>query len=259
MSIYWLEQNAAHVPQHDRWLGEREMRHLNRLQIPKRRTDWRLGRWTAKQAVSAYLQLPRDTLSLRQIEIIADPSGAPAVFVRGELASLAISLSHRSGVAACCVTSAEHRIGCDIELAEPRSDAFVTDYFTVTEQNAISRSAAAAREVLVTALWSAKESALKALHLGLRLDTRCVSVCLDGDPAVDERNWFPLDSVPALQTGRPTVWRPLRAYLTDGQSLNGWWHFSDRFVRTVATSHPSAAPVTMTSSNSQAETPAAMC
>jgi 4'-phosphopantetheinyl transferase len=259
MSIYWLEQNAAHVPQHDRWLGEREMRHLNRLQIPKRRTDWRLGRWTAKQAVSAYLQLPRDKLSLRHIEIIADSSGAPAVFVREEPASLAISLSHRSSVAACSVTSAKHRIGCDIELAEPRSDAFLADYFTVTEQDTISRSAAADREILVTALWSAKESALKALHLGLRLDTRCVSVCLDGDPAVHERNWFPLDSVPALQIGRPTVWRPLRAYLTDGQSLNGWWHYSDRFVRTVATSHPSAAPVTMTPSNSQAEIPAAMC
>ena len=67
-------------------------------------------------------------------------------------------------------------MGCDLEMIEPRSDAFVADYFTVEEQALVARASAADRSRLLALLWSAKESALKALRAGLRLDTRCVIV-----------------------------------------------------------------------------------
>ena len=67
-------------------------------------------------------------------------------------------------------------LGCDLEIVEPRSDAFIADYFTAEEQALIERTSAADRSLLLALLWSAKESALKALRAGLRLDTRSVIV-----------------------------------------------------------------------------------
>ncbi len=52
------------------------------------------------------------------------------------------------------------------------SDAFVADYFAPEEQTLIAHSSPADRELMLALLWSAKESALKALREGLRLDTR---------------------------------------------------------------------------------------
>ena len=82
-------------------------------------------------------------------------------------------------------------LGCDLEIIEPRSDAFVADYFTTEEQALIARASAADRPRLLALLWSAKESALKALHEGLRLDTRCVIVS-PFDESFDLNGWSPL-------------------------------------------------------------------
>ncbi len=76
----------------------------------------------------------------------------------------------------CVVAPAGVSLGCDLEVIEPRSAAFVTDYFTRNEQALVERTSKEERPRLVTLLWSAKESALKALHVGLRLDTNSVEV-----------------------------------------------------------------------------------
>jgi len=65
--VYWLEQTEADVPAEDDWLSEREAVRLGRMRIPKRRADWRLGRWTAKRALAACLKLPGDTEALRRL------------------------------------------------------------------------------------------------------------------------------------------------------------------------------------------------
>ena len=49
---------------------------------------------------------------------------------------------------------------------EPRSDAFVADYFTIEEQALVARASAADRDRILALLWSGKESALKALREG---------------------------------------------------------------------------------------------
>ena len=72
-------------------------------------------------------------------------------------------------------------LGCDLEIVEPRSDAFVADYFTAEEQEVVRQACPADRFALIALIWSAKESALKALQSGLRIDTRSLSVALD-DP-----------------------------------------------------------------------------
>ena len=220
-SIYWLEQTEAAVPLDDHWLSPREILHLERLPLPKRRTDWRLGRWTAKHAIAQCL----DTLDVRldEIEVRAARCGAPEVFVARDFATVCISLSHSCGRAMCTVANLQAALGCDLEQVEPRSNAFVTDYFTSEEQELVAHASAFDRPWLATLIWSAKESAMKALHEGLRLDTRCVSVRL-----------FELSAI-------PEHWHPLQVDYSC-QIFHGWWQRNGNFIRAVVCSPRPALP-----------------
>src|SRR3954452_16948068 len=93
MEVLWLEQRAEDVPETNDWFSSQERLRLDALKIPKRRADWRLGRWTAKCAVAACLGLEAGAYSLSNVEIVADPSGAPRAFVSGQAAAVTISLS----------------------------------------------------------------------------------------------------------------------------------------------------------------------
>ena len=183
MDVYWLELRQADVPDGNDWLSAGELARLDAMRFPKRRADWRLGRWTAKRALSAYLKASGDLPPpLADMEVRAAASGAPEAFLAAKPAGVIISLSHRNGTALCTITPSAAQLGCDLELIEPRSEAFVADYFTGAEQALVAQSPAADRPQLLALLWSAKESALKALHEGLRLDTRSVTVSF-GDAA----------------------------------------------------------------------------
>ena len=144
MMVQWLEQRAADVPADDGWLSPLERAHLDGLRFPKRRADWRLGRWTAKHALARCLQLEIGPLA--GIEIRPAASGAPEVFLANRPVLVSISLSHRAGVAACAVAPAGAMLGCDLELLEPRSDAFLADYFAAAEQQLIVTSPSADRD-----------------------------------------------------------------------------------------------------------------
>jgi 4'-phosphopantetheinyl transferase len=222
--IYWQEQNESDVPGANNWLGTSELLRLSSLRFPKRRSDWRLGRWTAKRAVAICLNIPDDRQTLARIEIRAAPSGAPEVFLDNEPANSTISLSHSSGRAICAVGPASVALGCDLEQVESRSHAFLSDYFTAEEQALICRAPAADRPRLLALLWSAKESALKALHAGLRLDTRSVSVRLDGIGFADPD------------------WNPLEVH-TRNQVFHGWWRHSENFIETVVADPAPSVPV----------------
>jgi 4'-phosphopantetheinyl transferase len=222
VNIYWVEQSLLNVPVHDEWLAERELLCLARLRVPKRRRDWRLGRWTAKCAVAQLLQLPHDSASFEGIEILADSLGAPVVYLSREPAAVSISLSHRDGVSACVITQAMIPLGCDLELIEARSDSFVADYFTEGEQTIVAERHGDQRDQLVTTLWSAKESVLKALRVGLRVDTRDVDICLH-------------DQSPVSLFCLPGRWHSFQAHCQNGQALHGWWSSSANLIRTFAT------------------------
>ncbi len=139
MRVYWLEQSEADVPADDNWLSANETDRLLSLRVPKRRNDWRLGRWTAKRAVAAYLDRTGSSRALTSIQILPAASGAPEVFLQDRTPAPSISLSHRGGIALCTVVEPHVTLGCDLEMIEPRDDNFVTDYFTADEQALISR------------------------------------------------------------------------------------------------------------------------
>jgi 4'-phosphopantetheinyl transferase len=227
MDAYWLEQTEADVPAEDQWLSAEEMSCLAHLRFGKRRADWRLGRWTAKRAVASCLNLPSDVHSLEDIEIRPAPSGSPEVFLFNQSAAVSVSLSHRAGKALCVVGLSGLSLGCDLELVESRDHSFVTDFFTVNEQKLVESAPADKLPMLVTLLWSAKESALKALHVGLRLDTTSIEVGLT-------------DSVWKLaeysrQDGCAD-WSPMSLRYAGEHTLRGCWRCADNLVRTVVVS-----------------------
>lgn len=224
MEIHWLEQTEADVPaQSERadWLSPGERTHLAGLRFPKRRVDWLLGRWTAKLAVARCLSLTSNLSTLADLEICAAADGAPEVFLAGKSAPVTISLSHRAGLAVCAVAPSRAALGCDIELVEPRIATFAANYFSPEEQHVVVQAPREEQPLLLTLVWSAKESTLKALRAGLRLDTRSVVVTLGEDGG---------------------VWRPLQVRDDTGRQFRGWWHTKDGIVRTLVADPPAPLP-----------------
>jgi 4'-phosphopantetheinyl transferase len=233
MCVYWLEQTEADVPEENDWLSKSELIFFNRLRFAHRRADWRLGRWTAKQAVAACCNLLSSPQTLARIEIVPAPSGAPEVSVDNKLAAVTISLSHRNHSAICTLGSGTFELGCDLEVIEPRSDAFIADYFTVEEQALVATQPATHRPQLLALLWSAKESALKALRFGLRLDTRSVVVGL--------LDW----------SCDVSGWHPLRVRYIAARTFRGWWQVADNMVQTVVASPPPGRPISLALRNEE--------
>lgn len=174
--IHWLIQSFDDCPEILRsdvppaWLGPAERRRLAGFRVDKRRRDWLLGRWTAKNLVQRYLAETRDERpALNEIYIGADPDGAPyAARCEGEggwgdlfeRLPVSLSISHSHGVAFCgLIESFKPRdgrlslfsrssasraprlpsLGCDIEFIEPREPSFVRSFFTEVEMRAVEQ------------------------------------------------------------------------------------------------------------------------
>lgn len=216
---------AGEVPADDSWLRPNESEVQAALRVQKRRTEWRLGRFAAKHAVA--VRLGGDPA---EIEVRAAPDGAPEAFRNGELLPLAISISHRLDRAICAVADGEIAVGCDLELIERREDVFVTDFFTESERRAVVNAAPHERDALITLIWSAKESVLKALREGLRVDTRDIEV--ENPEVPDAKRWTPIK----LRDGR------------SGETYSGWALSEGGYLVTVAADRTIPAPGIITRS-----------
>ncbi|WIX98589.1 4'-phosphopantetheinyl transferase superfamily protein [Amycolatopsis mongoliensis] len=214
----WLAHGMRHVPSADDWLSAAESARLAGLPHPKRRSELRLSRWTAKQAIAEVLGLGTDPGSLARIEVRPASSGAPVVCHDGVPAPLAVSLTDRADWAVCLLGPPGTALGCDLELVEPRSAAFVRTWFTARERETV---AAGDRSVLANLIWSAKESALKVLRTGLRRDTRSVEV--------------------ELGAAGPE-WSPLVVRAAEGDEFPGWWRRYGDFLLTCAAAAPGEPP-----------------
>ncbi len=223
--LRWLSQGMADVPLEDAWLSAREAAWIARMRFPKRRSEFRLGRWTAKKALALYLDRGDSAEALTAIEIDRAPDGAPAPLVGGRPAHAYLTMTDRADQAVCLVGPPGQALGCDLELVEPRSDAFVADFLTPPEQQLVAGATSAdARDLLANLVWCGKESALKVLRTGLRRDTRSVEVSMPAGPAVDG-------------------WSPLRVRASEGTVFPGWWQRFGAFVLTVAATEPFEPPV----------------
>lgn len=226
-SVYWLEQSQNDLPLCVRWLSDAERVQLARFRIPKRRSEWLLGRWTAKRAIAQTLNLDERFATLGAIELVPGTDGAPAVRIGNRPSLLGVSISHTDGRGLCTVASPGAAVGCDMEAVVEHSAAFVTDYFCADERKAFDHLPTTDDAMTVSLVWSAKESVLKLLHTGLRLDTRSVSIRLG--ECFDEK--------------ASPVWHPFRAAYENGAIFRGWWQHAENFVRTMAAFPPPAFPI----------------
>lgn len=201
-------------------LSPREENLLSGLGIVPRRRKWLLGRVAAKRLVREISGDPERPEGSRlvdsQISVLNQPSGEPFVVIEGRGGwAFPISLSHRSEIGMAAAPTDPHaRIGADLETVEPRDAALVRQFFTDEEAAAVEASGGD-RDLVMARIWSAKEAVLKLVGLGLRLDTRGVVVCLDGEsfPGCPE-GWLPIDvkvtaSLPRQEVleGLRVVWR----------------------------------------------------
>jgi len=225
-TIEWLLRHSIDVPRDDSWLSAAEQQLQARFVVPKRRADWRLGRWTAKAALAAALGVDRSRIS---IAVAADGApeplldGAP-IHEHGE--PLSLSISHREDTGLAVVGRRGIVVGGDLEVVEPRSDAFVQEWFSPAEQDLVAGSVAAGRRNEMACLvWSAKEAAAKVLREGLRLDVRQATVSLDA--AAQGGRW----------SASSVEWR------TEERVIPGWWRIDGTRVVTIASDHRQAVPI----------------
>ncbi len=178
-------------PEEPTWMTPDERKRLW-FSIEKRRRQYLLGRLTAKRLVAdSYLERCGQHLSLASIEIGVEPSGAPCVRLPGGAAAPGLSISHSGNAAFCAVLWGDGTVGADVEQVEPRSEAFVHDFFAPEEVIAWAQAPRDRRDQVAGIIWSAKESALKALKLGLTVDTRHV-VCVPERLEETVLKWRPL-------------------------------------------------------------------
>jgi 4'-phosphopantetheinyl transferase len=218
MQLRWLIQHGPDVPEGDEWLSAAERDVLAPLWAPKRRRDWRLGRWTAKRAlIRAGVLGPApidDAHAWARLSVRADEAGVPCVFEDGRKSPWLVSISHTGEHGMAVVALEPAAIGCDVETIGRHAEEFVVDCFTDAERALAGEASEEARSRTVTTIWSAKESALKALGLGLRLDTRQVEVTLPSCAPIAD------------------AWRPLVVHAASTQ-FHGWWRIDGDLAMTL--------------------------
>jgi 4'-phosphopantetheinyl transferase len=226
-----MARGEHEIPATETWLTAAEVARAAGLRFTKRRTEYLLRRWVCKQAVVAATGMPRDLPSLARVEVANHPGGAPFVQVDGAPLTLDVSLSDRAGWAVCLVSGRPGRVGCDVEIVEPRSAGFVADFLTATEQDYVASRPDDDRQAAANLIWSAKESALKVLRTGLRRDTRSVEVI----------------AAPTHDDGGASAggWAPLEVRTTEGGLIPGWWRRDGVFLVTVASERPLPPPAAM--------------
>ncbi|MGA2013093.1 MAG: 4'-phosphopantetheinyl transferase superfamily protein [Solirubrobacteraceae bacterium] len=216
MDTGWSSRRHADVPAGDQWLGEAERATEPRRAVEKRRADWRLGRFTAKAALGAWIGSEP-----ARVEVLAAADRAPEAWLDGARLPVSVSLSHRGDRALATVCAAPGITGCDLELVEHRSDAFVREWLDPDEQRVLARADPSQRALLANLFWSAKEATSKVRRLGLALDVRRAVVTV----------------APRLDPPGPRCpWQPLRVDWSDRSqpTTSGWWRAECDWVMVVA-------------------------
>lgn len=224
----WHCAGEHEIPPGEAWLAPGERDRLSGLRFTKRRNDYLLGRYVGKSAVARALGLGAGAAALRRVEIRnrrdGAERGAPEVFLDGAPAPVEISITDRAGWGVVMLSPIGTRSGCDLELVEPRSGAFVSTFLTAREQEFVEASRSeGGRSARANLLWSAKESVLKSLRTGLRRDTRSIEIEVSGDEGPEGWSWF-------------------SARLDEGGGFTGWWRRFGPFVLTIAFETASAPP-----------------
>jgi 4'-phosphopantetheinyl transferase len=168
-----------------------------------------------------------ESVPFDQITIANTPEGAPYVQVAGNVLPVPLSISHREGCAVAAVSTTHGvGLGIDLEWVEDHPQSFYEDFFTTEELRILGEYAADKRAWAGSLMWSAKEAVLKALGLGLRLDTRTVEILRIANAAVD--SWGTVE---------------LRVTGTENDIWYGYWRNLGQHVLTLAVRGTKTRPI----------------
>jgi len=203
------------------FLSEGERLRLAGFRFEKRRSEWLLGRWTAKQLLRRSLAAAGQPMN-GMAQVFNLESGQPYfIGPGGEGMAGCLSISHRAGRAFCAWSPAPGlRLGADLEIWEPRDPIFIEDYLTAKERETALACSGKVRDLVVTLAWSTKESIFKGLGTGLRMDTRSVEVA----------------GLENLANGAelPHGWQPMTCTGAAIQDrMRGWWRVDGELILTL--------------------------
>jgi len=216
--VYWCLRQAPQPPLAWESLSPAERITYEGFRFDARRKSWLAGRFTAKSLVS---KVHDSRYRLDQIEIRNDELGAPSAYHAGQPLPGCLSISHAGDWAAAAFAPPGMRVGIDLETITPRSPGFIRDYFTPNEVELVSAVHTGSPPETphsaerATLIWSAKEALLKALGIGLRLDTRRVEViAIEDEEGADAAGWKRL-GLSSTQVSSPidAYWRRIGRYV----------------------------------------------
>ncbi|ANK95411.1 MULTISPECIES: 4'-phosphopantetheinyl transferase family protein [Rhizobium] len=175
----------------ERWivsLSSNERERAATYRFERDRTSFIAGRYLLRQVLSAHTETRPD-----KVVLLADAHGKLTVEGRD---TLQFSLSNADGLVAVAVASECERVGIDCERADAEIEAAALEsYCSPDERRWLDQLPAGEGPRAAIALWTLKESHLKALGVGLREDPRSVAFSWqDGIPVMvqsgePDRQW----------------------------------------------------------------------
>ena len=198
--VFWCLKKFASIPEDLDWLSPQESNRYRQFRFPKRQQEWLLGRWVAKNLLNNLLT-DSDTLPFHELSIHNEDSGAPFVMWNNQRMEGSLSISHRAekAISAFCFDP-EISIGIDLEEIEAKSRGFVEDYFTEPEARMVLALPIEKQALAASLLWSGREAIVKALQIGLRIDTR--QIALKPPPLSSHEEWKPLEILQCPPEGK---------------------------------------------------------
>jgi 4'-phosphopantetheinyl transferase len=142
-------------------LGPNEVAYFSTLSAARRQKSYLLGRYAAKLALKDALSEP----DLRSIEIVRGAFEQPIVQCQRN-GGWGVTISHADSLAVGLAYPAGHPMGVDVERIDQARQEAIFSQLSPQEIDWIENSVAN-REVLATALWTAKEALSKVLTTGL--------------------------------------------------------------------------------------------
>jgi phosphopantetheinyl transferase len=207
--VFWSVQQFDSIPEDLDWLSLAEQNRYHQFRFPKRQNEWLLGRWAAKNLLRNLLT-GSDTFQFRDLSIQNEDSGAPFAMWNDQRLEGSLSISHRGeqAVSAFCYDP-DISIGIDLEEMEAKSRGFVEDYFTKPEAGMVFALSIEKQALAASLLWSGREAIVKALQIGLRIDTRQMAFNLPS--LATNVDWQPIEILqcPAEGKNLKLFWRKL--------------------------------------------------
>jgi len=224
--IYWTFSRYPALPPLrtaqplERFFSDLEIEEYQRLKISKRRAEWFSSRLLVKRLVQKVMASEL-SLSLKSITFHKESSGVPFVEIDGlsRVGWLSISHSH-DGVLAAFTLDGKVRFGVDVEFIERRSPELIEDFFTPSEIAWISKFGERDNDLHTNLVWSAKEAFLKAIEMGLQMDTRKINIHPPDERSLTE-GWSAID------------------FSVEGINLRDWqllYSRNDHFIMTICLS-----------------------